>query len=132
LFAKKQYRLMKHYLLTFIWAIIVLILCLLPPNQLGETGSMFEGADKLVHTGFFFVFGVLMFHASIRIHGTNKPNFLILLRVLVISIAFALFTEFLQWKVFTYRTAEVWDLFANFTGIGMACFAYLALHRFSK
>lgn len=123
---------MKHYLLTFIWAIIVLILCLLPPNKLGEPGSMFEGADKLVHTGFFFVFGILMFHASIRIHGTTKPNFLILSRVLLISIVFALLTEFLQWKVFTYRTAEIWDLFANFTGIGMACFAYLALHRCSR
>lgn len=89
---------------------------------------MFEGADKLVHTGFFFVFGILMFHASIRIRGTRKPSPTVLLRVIVVSVAFALLTEFLQWKVFTYRTAEMWDLLANFTGIGMACFAYICLH----
>lgn len=120
---------MKHYLLTFFWAVIVLILCLLPPDELGDTGFLFAGADKLVHTGFYFVFSILLFHASIRIRGTTKPTVRIFFRVLLISVAFALFTEFLQWKIFTYRSAEIWDLLANFTGIGMACFAYLALHR---
>lgn len=120
---------MKHYLWTFIWAAIVLVLCLLPPSKLEGPGFLFDGADKLVHTGFFFVFGILMFHASIRMRETRKPNFGVLVRVMLISIAFALFTEFLQWKVFTYRSAEIWDLFANFTGIGMAAFAYLTLHR---
>ena len=121
---------MKHYLWTIIWAIIVLVLCLLPPSSLESPGLvLFEGADKLIHTGFFFVFGILMFHASIRIRGTRKPTVRVLLRVIAISIAFALLTEFLQWKVFTYRSAELWDLLANFTGIGMACFAYICLHR---
>lgn len=123
---------MKHYLLAFLWAVIVLILCLLPPDEIGDTSFLFEGADKLVHTGFYFVFSILLFHASIRVHGTGKPTIRIFIRVLLISIAFALFTEFLQWKVFTYRSAEIWDLLANFTGIGMACFAYLALHRSGK
>ena len=90
---------------------------------------LFEGVDKLAHTVFFFVFGILMFHASIRIRGARKPSTKVLLRVLAVSIVFALLTEFLQWKVFTYRSAEMWDLLANFTGIGMACFAYICLHR---
>lgn len=120
---------MRAYIWTILWAILVLILCLMPPPNLNSVQFLFEGADKLVHAGFFFVFSVLLFHASIHIHRTQAVRWRTSVRVVLISLAFALFTEFLQWKVVVYRSAEWWDLFANLCGIGMGTFAYLLLHR---
>lgn len=121
---------MKPYVWVLLWAVVVLVLCLTPAENMGvDRVALFPGADKLVHTGFFFVFSVLLYDASIRTRGTAGPSFVILLRVILFSVLFALLTEFLQWKIFTYRTAEIWDLAANMVGIGMGTFAYLMLHH---
>jgi glycopeptide antibiotics resistance protein len=37
--------------------------------------------------------------------------------------------EVLQLEIFTYRSAEWWDLFADMTGVGMGIFGYIFLHR---
>lgn len=116
----------RPYIWTFLWALIVLVLCLLPPKDLDGLPSAFEGADKLVHTGFFFVFSVLLFQAMTR---KRQGRFSILWRVVLISVFFALFTEFLQWQFFTYRSAEIWDLIANMVGVGMGSFAFMLLYR---
>lgn len=121
---------MKHYRWVFLWAVIVLVLCLMPTDRAGvDRISLFEGADKLVHTGFFFIFSVLLYDASMRTRSNARPSWGVLLQVVLISTLFALLTEFLQWRFFTYRAAEMWDLVANLIGIGMGTFAYLVLRR---
>src|SRR5690606_32913739 len=79
--------------------------------------------------GFFFVFTVLLYYGAIRRVGTSRPSWRISIRVVLFSCLFALFTEYLQWKIFTYRSAEAWDLFADAVGTGMGVFAYLLLHN---
>lgn len=123
---------MRYYIWTGLWAAIVLVLCLLPPSEFKSAGFFFIGADKLVHTGMFFVFSILLFNAEIRRTKSPGFQFSLFFSVVAIAIFFALLTEFLQWKFFTYRSAEWWDLFANFIGIGMAGFAYLTLHFFPR
>ena|SRR5690606_36656646 len=119
---------MKHYSWAIIWAVIVLVLCGIPSSSTDDVPK-FPGIDKLVHAGFFFVFTVLLFYGDIRKSGTPKPSWLTSIRVIAFASLFALFTEYLQWKVFTYRSAEAWDLFADAVGIGMGVFAYLLLHK---
>lgn len=123
---------MRYYIWTGLWAAVVLVLCLLPPSEFKSAGFFFIGADKLVHTGMFFVFSILLFNAEIRRTKSPGFQFSLFFSVVAIAIFFALLTEFLQWKFFTYRSAEWWDLFANFIGIGMAGFAYLTLHFFPR
>lgn len=124
--SRAYYMVIRPYIWTVLWALFVLVLCLLPPKELDGLTPVFEGADKLVHTGFFFVFSVLLFHAMTR---RRLGKFGMLWRVVLISLLFALFTEFLQWQFFTYRSAEIWDLIANFVGIGMGSFAFVLLHK---
>ncbi len=123
---------MKYYIWTYAWTITILVLCLLPPSEFGNTSRFFEGADKLVHTGLFFVFTVLLFFASIHAHPGKYSKWVTCLRVTTISVFFAMLTEFLQWKVFTYRTGDFWDVLANLIGIGMGCFAFLLIYRKSN
>ena len=119
---------MKHYSWAALWAIVVLVLCSIPSQSMDGAPS-FPGMDKLVHCGFFFVFTVLLYYGAIRKASTSRPSLGISIRVIIFSLSFALVTEFLQWKIFTYRSAELWDLFADTVGTGMGVFAYLLLHN---
>lgn len=119
---------MRHYVWALLWAVVILVLCSVP-SAATDNVPKFPGIDKLVHTGFFFVFTVLLYYAAIRRAGTSAPAWGISIKVIVFSSLFALFTEYLQWKIFTYRSAEVWDLFADAVGTGMGVFAYLILHK---
>lgn len=118
---------MKHYLWAIIWAILVLILISSPMPDVTDSRHSFPGIDKLVHTGFFFVFTVLMFFGSLM--NGNEPNLISWPNVMVLFFAssFAVGTELIQ-KFFTSnRQFEYWDIFADHVGIGMGYFAYLVL-----
>ncbi|MBC7912566.1 MAG: VanZ family protein [Pyrinomonadaceae bacterium] len=120
---------LKHQYLAIIWAIIVLILCDLPLESVTEKVPTFEGLDKLVHTGFFFVLTVLLFYGKIRQQGSYSFRILTIIKILLITVALGGGIELLQWKIFTYRSAELWDLFTDMVGVGMGIFGYIFLHR---
>jgi VanZ family protein len=91
--------------------------------------TFFEGFDKLAHTGFFFVLTVLLFHGKIKEQGSYNYRALTILKILLITLFLGAAIEVLQYSVFTYRSAEWWDLFADMTGVGMGIFGYIFLHR---
>jgi VanZ family protein len=90
---------------------------------------LFEGFDKLVHTGFFFVLTVLLFYGKIRQQKSYTFRILTIVKILFITAALGAGIEILQWKVFTYRSADIWDLFTDMVGVGMGIFGYIFLHR---
>jgi len=96
------------------------------PDVTNENHS-FPGIDKLVHTGFFFVFTILMFFGSLM--NDNEPNLISWPNLFVLGSGsiFAIATELIQKFIFTYRSFEYWDVFADHVGIGMGYFAYLVL-----
>lgn len=118
----------RHQWPAILWAIIVLILCDLPPSSFKKAPA-FEGIDKLVHTGFFFVLTVLLFFGKIRQQHSYSYRILTIVKIILVTSLFGAGIEFLQWKVFTYRSADWWDLFADMTGVGMGVFSYVLLHR---
>ena len=118
----------KHQYLAILWSIMVLILCDMPTDSM-EGVPVFEGIDKLVHTGFFFVLTVLLFYGKIRQQRSYTFRILTVIKILVIGVAFGALIELLQWRVFTYRSADWWDLFCDAVGVGMGVFSYVFLHR---
>lgn len=120
---------LKYQYPAVIWSVIVLILCDMPMS--GTEGiPVFEGFDKLVHTGFFFVLTVLLFHGHIRQQRTYAYRIITILKILLITVTLGGGIELLQLEVFTYRSADWWDFFADMTGVGMGIFSYVFLHRF--
>jgi len=89
----------------------------------------FEGMDKMVHTGFFFVFSVLLCMGYAGKNRSQQAQSTTFLMVLLISAGFGLLTEFLQYQFFTYRSGDWWDFFADMVGTGMGLFSYIVLHR---
>lgn len=120
---------MIHFVWALLWAIIVLLFTLMPLDGAAENIPLFEGADKLVHAGFFFVLSVLLFLGWARWKKTDTPSLVPFLLISLCCVLFGALIELLQHTLFTYRSGDVWDVFANTVGTGMAAFAYLLLHR---
>lgn len=120
---------LKHQYLAIIWSIVVLILCDIPMDKVNEEVPAFEGMDKLVHTGFFFVLTVFLFYGKIRQQNSYHFRILTILKILLVTAFLGAGIEVLQWKVFTYRSAEWWDFFCDMVGVGMGIFSYIFLHR---
>lgn len=121
---------LRYQYLSILWAIFVVIVCQMPPLGTDKSGfAFFEGFDKLAHTGFFFVLTVFLFYGKIRQQASYSYRTLTILKILGITLFIGAGIEILQLKVFTYRSAEWWDLFADMTGVGMGIFSYIFLHR---
>ncbi|MBD3748412.1 MAG: VanZ family protein [Sphingobacteriales bacterium] len=124
-----MFRTLKYQLPAIAWAILVLILCLLPPQDLPRENHFFEGFDKIVHLGFFFTLTVLLFFGKIRQQNSYDYRILTVLKIVLVNIAIGGGIELLQWKVFISRDGDWWDFFADMIGLGMGVFGYLLLHR---
>ena len=121
---------LKYQYLSILWAIFVIIMTEMPAINTDNVGiTFFEGFDKLAHTGFFFVLTVFLFYGKIKEQGSYSFRFLTILKILLITFFLGAFIEVLQLEIFTYRSAEWWDLFADMTGVGMGIFGYIFLHR---
>ena len=120
---------LKHQYLAIIWSVLVLILCNMPMADSGNI-PVFEGFDKMVHTGFFFVLTVLLFYGKIRQQLSYTYRIVTILKILFITTVLGGGIELLQLTFFTYRSAEWWDFFSDMIGVGMGIFSYIFLHRF--
>jgi hypothetical protein len=111
------------------WALLVLILCDIPMSDMPGGSKFFEGFDKMVHLGFFFVLTVFLFYGKIHQQNSFEYRLLTIVKIVLINVCLGGGIELLQWKVFTYRSAEWWDFFSDMLGLGMGVFSYLLLHR---
>ncbi|MBS7565938.1 VanZ family protein [Mucilaginibacter sp. Bleaf8] len=113
----------KYQKLTLLWALFVLVLCNMSLGEVAQSPSFFPGFDKLVHCGFFFVFTTLACNGIIRQRGTL--SYWNAFKVLIIAIAFGALIEILQSLIFTWRSGDWNDLFADTVGVCMAMFSVL-------
>ncbi|RZK82166.1 MAG: glycine cleavage system protein H [Pedobacter sp.] len=114
---------------TIAWAILIVILCCMKMPASSGTGFFFEGFDKLVHLGFFFVLTVLLFYGKILEQRNYSFSLLTIFIIIVITGGTGLAIELIQWKFFPYRSAELWDFFCDMLGVLMAVFSYVLLHK---
>ncbi|MBK0384363.1 VanZ family protein [Pedobacter sp. SD-b] len=124
-----MFRTLKFQFPAILWSVFVVTLCALPQNDLPQSQHFFEGFDKMVHLGFFFVLTVFLFYGKIKQQNSFDYRLLTIVKIVLINVILGGGIELLQWKVFTYRSAEWWDFFADMTGLGMGVFSYLLLHR---
>ena len=121
-------RTLRYQYLAICWTIFIVIMCDIPIEGDGIP-LFFEGFDKLTHTGFFFVLTVFLFYGKILQQNSYSYRFLTIAKIFLITIALGGGIELLQWKVFTYRSADWWDLFCDALGVCMGIFSYILLHR---
>jgi VanZ family protein len=109
------------------WALFILIICNISFGSVGKSPLFFPGFDKLTHCGLFFVFSTFVGSGIIRQHGTRHFTFVAGLKVFALAILFGGIIELLQLYIFTWRSGEWDDLFADSVGAGMAVFSILVV-----
>ncbi|KQB99552.1 VanZ family protein [Pedobacter sp. Hv1] len=125
-----NYKVLKYQRWSIVWTFIILVLCNIQlPASEGGSGFFFEGFDKLAHLGFFYVLTILLFYGKIKYQHSYRFRSLTILKVLIISAVIGGAIELLQWKVFTYRSAEWWDFGCDMIGALMGVFSYVLLHK---
>ncbi len=124
-----MFRTLRFQWPAIFWALFVLVLCDMPMSDVPGSNKFFEGFDKMVHLGFFFVLTVFLFYGKIKQQNSFDYRILTIVKIVLINIILGGGIELLQWKIFTYRSAEWWDFFADMLGLGMGVFSYLLLHR---
>lgn len=121
---------LKNYIWAIIWAAVILVLLLLPSKDFDVEGvSFYAGFDKMVHCGIFFVLGILLYWESIEKSNRTVNKWSSIAKVVACSVIFAIATEAAQQYLSPSRTADIWDIFADVIGIGMATFAFLFLYK---
>lgn len=111
-----------------IWTVLILIFCNMKMPPSNGDGFFFTGFDKMAHLGFFYVLTVLLFYGKIKYQHNYSFRSLTILKIIIITAFLGGFVELLQWKVFTYRSAEWWDFFCDMIGVFMGVFSYIVLH----
>ena len=122
------FKVLKNQRWAIFWTVVILILCNIKMPEGEGTGFFFEGIDKLVHLGLFFVLTVLLFYGKIRYQNVYTFRSLTVFKVILIAAIIGGGTELLQWQVFTYRSGEWWDFACDMIGCFMGVFSYLLLH----
>ena len=111
------------------WTVFILILCNMKMPGPNGPGIFFEGFDKMVHLGFFFVLTIFLFYGKIKHQHNYSFRSLTIFKIILVTASLGAVIEFLQWQFFTYRSAEWWDFACDMIGVFMAVFSYILLHK---
>jgi VanZ family protein len=115
----------KYQWLTILWALFIFTMCSIKMGDVGKSSLFFPGFDKLVHCGFFFVIVVFSANGFLRQQKRSKLSYTAAAVITLLAIAFGGLIELLQLWVFTWRSGEWSDLFADTVGACMALFSIL-------
>lgn len=113
---------------AILWTAVTLVLCNINLSGGDSAGFFFTGFDKLAHLGFFYVLTILLFYGKIKYQHNYSFRSLTIFKIILISAVIGGGIELLQWKVFTYRSAEWWDFACDMIGCLMGVFSYVLLH----
>ncbi len=116
----------KLYIKSIIWGIFILFICSISFSTDQEINYIFNilPPDKVFHTFLYFIFIIFLLHDLYKKIKRTKR-----LAIIAISIAFlyGLLIEIMQQYIFTYRTAEFFDLVSNLTGIFLGYGFYIII-----
>jgi VanZ family protein len=113
----------KYHWPTISWALFILILCSAKLGKVSGSPLFFPGFDKLVHCGLFFVMMVFLTTGYARKHMPAALSLKSIAIFTVITITYGGIIELLQLYIFTWRSGEWNDLFADVIGTLMAGFS---------
>ena len=76
-----MFKTLKYQIPAISWALIILILCDLPQDNIPGHGLFFEGFDKIVHLGFFFVLTVFLFYGKIKQQNSYEYRLITIIKI---------------------------------------------------
>lgn len=117
----------RYYWPTILWTIFIFIMCSIKMGPITHEPMFFPGFDKLVHCGFYFVWVVVYANGFIRKNGLEKLTFGVECIITAVALAYGGLIEILQAYIFTWRSGEWADMFADTVGACMGTFSLLLI-----
>lgn len=109
----------NNYWRLILYFILLCYLLFMPANKLPSDPFLkIPHFDKIVHFGMFFILCILFF----RPIKNSTPNYYFWTPI--VTLVFAVALEFLQQKITASRHSDMYDLFANATGLIVATVFY--------
>jgi hypothetical protein len=120
----------KNFLPSIIWAVVILVLTLLPGNYIPRVGSFWNlfSPDKLIHIFLFSVLAILLFSGFYRQYSGGSRRY-ITVKVLAFSMILAVITELLQASLPLGRSGNIYDTIADFAGISMGWLVFFQYRK---
>jgi VanZ family protein len=117
--------LFKYYGPAILWALFIFTLCSIKLGKISSSPMFFPGFDKLVHSGFFLVLVVLYCYGLIRQQSHHVFSYKKVIAITVVAVIYGGIIELLQLYIFTWRSGEWDDLFADAVGASMGAFSII-------
>ena len=114
---------LRSYWLAYAWALVILILCLIPGKDLPQwSWADMLSLDKPAHAVLFGLLALCIYLGFLRQHGKKASRSKGVALALVVSTVYGVATEIMQGTLLTDRVADPLDQLANMVGIGATWF----------
>ncbi len=120
---------LRFNLLTFLWAVVILSLILMPGKQMPEAQDLFS-FDKIAHLGVFCILSFLMIIGFTKQYSFPRLKKKPVKYSLIISLGYASILELGQ-SIVPDRYANYYDLAFNLGGVLFGYAIYLLIYKFS-
>ena len=121
---------LRKYWKSIVWAIVILILCGLPGNEVSKVKFIdIPYFDKFVHLSLYLVFTLLLISDNNSKRKSNEVSVKAIILATIAAIIYGILIEVLQKYLFINRGAEIWDEVANTLGVLIAIFCYRWINR---
>lgn len=118
----------KPFSITIIWALLILLICLIPGNNISKFNRIdVPYLDKLIHFFMYLVLSILLVSTIRRSSIYNKKPILAYFLIVLAAVTYGGIIELLQnYDVFA-RDSDHLDFFANTAGVISGLFIYFLL-----
>jgi VanZ family protein len=117
----------RAVVLTILFAILLLILSILPGDMTSTPGGFyFQGIDKVMHALMYGVFALLVTNVYLAFY---KIKFCPLLLLVLITWGYSIMMEILQLYLVSTRSGEVLDAVANLVGIVLGTLVFIGYRK---
>ena len=122
----------RHNLFGILWAILILILSIMPGRDLPEVNIV--QIDKLVHMSFYLILTVLLVRGFFKQYTFPFLKNHAINVVVLIGVLYGIIIEIIQGAFTADRHFDLWDAFANSIGvmIGVIIFKSKVAAKFLK
>ncbi len=119
----KKPGLLRAHFLSLAWALVIFVLCILPGEVLPDIDFWtIDWEDKVAHMGVFALLAAFMVWGELRRKGERALTVKTKTTIVLLCLAFGLFTEVVQSELIPTRYGSIGDVAADLAGalIGVA------------
>jgi len=118
------------FVITIIWALFILFICLIPGSNIPKLNSIdIPYLDKMIHFGMYLILSILLVSTIRRSSFFDKNPKLSYMLVVLLAILYGGAIELLQDIEVFARDSDYLDFIANAAGVISGLFIYFLLRK---